>query len=226
MTIRTIGELADRLDEGIAWRRIELQALKAAIAEAEGRSSDSPLSRALARGGVALLYAHWEGYVKDSCSAYVEFVARKRLRCDELNDGILKAVLESLNRRMASGDDDARVALFDAIRRPNLSRARVPKTSMVDTKSNLRYQVLLDIFTKVGLPTGDFATRDRLIDVKLCDTRNSIAHGRDYFPSPRDYPELHSEVIEMMEQVREIIAAAARLATYRRPTVSTSALLL
>src|SRR5580704_7767577 len=99
MPVRTIEELADRLDEGMAWRRIELQALKAAVSDAEKQSPGSPLSRALARSGVAMLYAHWEGYVKDSCTAYVEFIAKRRLRCDELSDGLLRSVLESLGRR-------------------------------------------------------------------------------------------------------------------------------
>ena len=107
MGIRTLDELADRLDEGMAWRRIELQSLKTAISEAEGRSPRSPLTRALARSGVALLYAHWEGYVKDSCVAYVEYIARRRLRCDELNDGLLITVLESLGKRMSSGDEES-----------------------------------------------------------------------------------------------------------------------
>lgn len=216
MSVRTVGELGDRLDEGIGWRRIELQALKSAISEAERKSSGSPLSRALARSGVALLYAHWEGYIKDSCTAYVDFIARRRLRCGELNDGLLRTVLESLAKRMATGDEEAREFLFDAIRRPDTSRARIPKSSMVETKSNLRFQVLAEILLKIGLSSDDFATKDKLIDVTLCDSRNSIAHGRDYFPSPEDFPELMDEVIGMMEQVRDLILSAARLNAYRR----------
>lgn len=216
MAIRTIDELADRLDDGMAWRRIELQAIKAAISDAERNSPRSPLARALARSGVALLYAHWEGYVKDACAAYVEFIARRRLRCDELNDGLLATVLESLGKRLTSGDEEAREVLFDAIRRPSDCRARIPKASMVDTKSNLRYQVLTDILFKIGLSFDTFATKGNLIDVALCDSRNSIAHGRDYFPLPNDYSELMDEVIGMMEQIHDLIASAARLAQYRR----------
>jgi hypothetical protein len=216
MSIRTIDELGDRLDEGIAWRRIELQALKSAISEAESRSSGSPLARALARSGVALLYAHWEGYAKDSCTAYVEYVARRRLRCSELNDGLLRTVLESLGKRMATGDEEAREALFEAVRRPDTSRARIPKMSMVETKSNLRYQVLSDLLIKIGLSADGFATKDKLIDVTLCDSRNSIAHGRDFFPSPDDFPQLMSEVVGMMEQMRDLLISAARLSSYRR----------
>jgi hypothetical protein len=220
MGIRTIDELVDRLDEGMAWRRIEMQALKSAIAEAESRSPHSPLTRALARSGVALLYAHWEGYVKDSCAAYVEYIARRRLRCSELNDGLLITVLESLGKRMTSGDEEARKALLEAVRQPNDSRARIPKTAMVDTKSNLRYQVLADIFLKIGLPIENFATKGNFIDITLCDSRNSIAHGRDYFPVPADFPTLMDEVMGMMEQVHDLITSAARLSLYRNAVPS------
>jgi hypothetical protein len=215
MSIRTADELADRLDEGLAWRRIELQALKAAISDAEKQSAGSPLSRALARGGLALLYAHWEGYVKDSCTAYVEFIAKRRLRCDELSDALLRAVLESLGRRISTGDEDALMTLLYAIRKPDNSRARVPKMSMVDTKSNLRFHVLADILIKIGFSAEPFSTKDKLINVSLCDRRNSIAHGREDFPAPGDFTELLTEVMGMMEQIRDMVISGARLKAYR-----------
>lgn len=222
MPVRTVDELADRLDEGMAWRRVELQALKAAITDAERQSPNSPLSRALARSGVAMLYAHWEGYVKDACTAYVEFIARRRLRCDELSDGLLRTVLESLGRRAVTGDGEALSALIDAVRRPSDSRARIPKLAMVDTKSNLRFKVLCEILTQIGFSADDFMTKDKLIDVSLCDQRNSIAHGRENFPTPGDFTTLLNEVFEMMECVGDTIMSGARMKSYRRPEVASS----
>ncbi len=217
MSVRTIEELADRLDEGMAWRRIELQALKAAVSDAEKQSPGSPLSRALARSGVAMLYAHWEGYVKDSCTAYAEFIAKRRLRCNELSDGLLRTVLESLSRRAVAGDEEALLTLVDAVRRPSDSRARIPKMTMIDTKSNLRFKVLCEILNQIGFSADDFNTKDKLIDVSLCDRRNSIAHGREDYPSPGDFATLLNEVFEMMELVGDMIMAGARMRFYRRP---------
>jgi MAE_28990/MAE_18760-like HEPN len=220
MPIRTANELADRLDESLAWRRIELQALKAAISDAEKQSAGSPLSRALARSGLALLYAHWEGYVKDSCTAYVEFIAKRRLRCDELSDGLLGTVLESLGKRILAGDEDALLTLIYAVRKPSESRPRIPKISMVDTKSNLRFNVLADILVKIGFSAEPFITKDKLIDVSLCDRRNSIAHGREDFPAPGDFTELLTEVMGMMEEIRDIIMSGARLKAYRHSSAA------
>jgi hypothetical protein len=216
MPVRTVEELADRLDEGIAWRRIELQALKAAVSDAEKQSPGSPLSRALARSGMAMLYAHWEGYVKDSCTAYVEFIAKRRLRCDELSDGLLRTVLESLSRRTVTGDEEALLTLVDVVRRPSDARARIPKLTMIDTKSNLRFKVLCEILNQIGFSADAFRTKDKLIDVSLCDRRNSIAHGREDYPAPGDFATLLNEIFEMMERVGDMIMAAARMKSYRR----------
>lgn len=217
MASRTIGEVEDALDDALSWRRVELQALGAAIAEAERSSPGSPLARALARSGVAMLYAHWEGFVKESCQCYVDFVARRRLRLDELNEDLVRTVLQSLSRRAAGGDESSIAALVEAVTRPTVARARFQKGGIVDTKSNLRYAVLAEIMTAIGFPVSSFATRDKLIDRTLCDGRNGIAHGRSMYPAPGSFAVLHAEVMEMMEEIRDLILAAVRQGSYRRP---------
>lgn len=216
MAVRTVDELGDNLDAALAWRRIELYTLKSQIQVTHKQSPHSPLSRALARSGVALLYAHWEGYVKEACQAYVDYVAKRRLKMDELNDGLLKVVLHQLNRRTAAGDEAALISLMEAIRDPLVARARIPKSSIVDTKSNLRSDVLAEILACVGFDSSSFSTKDNLIDKTLCDGRNSIAHGRDYYPNPGEFDTLHAEVMSMLEEIRDMIMNHARDKKYRR----------
>lgn len=216
MAVRTVGELEDHLDAALAWRRIELQTLKAQIQAAYQNSTQSPLTRVLARSGIALLYAHWEGYVKESCQAYVDYVAKRRLKIVELNDGLLKVVLGQLNRRSVSGDEAATLALIQAVRRPDIARARIPKDSIVDTKSNLRSTVLSEILNYIGFDPDAFLTKNNLIDKTLCDGRNAIAHGRDFYPDPDEFDTLHDEVMSMLEEIRDTILLHARDQRYRR----------
>ncbi|MEU0927209.1 MAE_28990/MAE_18760 family HEPN-like nuclease [Streptomyces malaysiensis] len=216
MAVRTIVELEDRLDTALAWRRIELQTLKAQIQAAYKNSAQSPLTRALARSGIALLYAHWEGYVKESCQAYVDYVAKRRLKVGELNDGLLKVVLDQLNRRSVSGDEAAMLALMEAVRAPDSTRARIPRDTIVDTKSNLRSTVLSEILLCVGFDPEIFLTKNNLIDKTLCDGRNAIAHGRDFYPDPDEFESLHDEVMGMLEEIRDTILMHARDKRYRR----------
>jgi len=217
MATQTTNDLEDRLDAAISWRRTELHALKSALESAFRNSTDGPMTRALARSSVALLYAHWEGFAKDACQAYVDFVAMRRLRFNELNDGFLATSLSALSKRIESGDESAISLLLDVVRRPDMARARIPKSSIVDTKSNLRYKVLTEIFSCIGFSTSKFETKDKLIDRSLCDTRNSIAHGREYFPDPAAFPALHDEVIEMIEDLRDLIMSSVRLQDYKSP---------
>ena len=62
MAVRTINELQDALDSTLSWRRVELSALKGMIEQHESRSQSLPAGRSLRRAGIAMLYAHWEGF--------------------------------------------------------------------------------------------------------------------------------------------------------------------
>jgi RiboL-PSP-HEPN len=215
MTARTIEEVQDTIDQAFGWRRIELHALVSAMNAAERKAAGSPLSRALARSCVALLYAHWEGFIKEACQCYVDFLARRRLKYVELSDGLLRTALRGLARRLAAGDEAGASALLAAVREPKTARWQMHKASMVDTKSNLRYGVLCEILTTIGMSTDRFDVKRNFIDKALCDVRNGIAHGRDLFPDPQDIKTIHSEVIEMMEVVKDMIMAAVRGGEYR-----------
>jgi len=215
MSFNTIGDVQDSLDNAFGWRRFEMQALISAMKSAEKQSPNSPLARALARSCAALIYAHWEGFVREACQCYVEYVAKRRLRYDELNDGLLRTALLTLSKRLTIGDEASQVALFEVVRRPEFARARIPKNAMVDTKSNLRYAVLCEILQSVGMSIDAFELKDKLIDRSLCDVRNTIAHGRELFPTPNEISVLHSEVVAMMQSIRDMIMAAARGQLYR-----------
>lgn len=216
MAPRTENDVQDTLDEALAWRRIEMHALISALISTEASSPGSPLSRALARSCAALIYAHWEGFVKESCQCYVDYVAVRRLRFGELNDGLLRTALLGLAKRLISGDEAGTRDLLDAVRRPQEARARIPKNTMVDTKSNLRFDVFCEILKSAGLSPESFSMKGNFIDKSLCDVRNSVAHGRGLFPSAADIETMHSEVIGMMESVRDMIMASVREGSYRR----------
>lgn len=215
MAPQTVEQIEDALDTSLAWRRTEIKAMQAAIADAERRSPGSPAARAFARSGVALLYAHWEGFVKEACQLYVDFVAKRRLKCAEVNDGFLRSALLALGKQALSGNEASLEALISAVRTPEKERVKIPKSTMIDTKSNLRFSVLKDILDSIGFPCEQFATRGQLIDRSLCDTRNWIAHGRYHYPPTGSFDSLQREILDMMESLRAIIVANARQRGYR-----------
>lgn len=217
MAVRTISELAEILDSSLAWRRIELSALKSEVERSAAAGATSPLARAMARSALAMLYAHWEGFGRDALGGYVEFISRRRLKFEELNDGLLMTTFASMQRRISSGDESAAKLLLEAIRRPATSRAPIPRSSMVNTRSNLKFSVLCEILDSVGLEKLDFEMKAQLIDRSLCDARNEIAHGREKFPTPREFSDLHQQILALMETLRDAILAGARTGSYRTP---------
>ncbi|WP_156764054.1 MAE_28990/MAE_18760 family HEPN-like nuclease [Mycobacterium sp. 852002-50816_SCH5313054-b] len=215
MPARTVDELQDRLDEALAWRRIELSALKGLIESNESMPNNPPVSRSLRRAGVAMLYAHWEGFGKECLQSYVDFISRRRLKLQEFNDELLRVCLMHTVRRADSGDLSAKGELVELVRRRGELRLPFPKSQMVDTQGNLRSHVLTNMLKDFGLQSIDFELRENLIDRRLCDTRNSVAHGRETCPEVGEFSELHAEVLEMMEYLRDLVLGAARAGTYR-----------
>lgn len=185
------------------------------IERTERLSSGTPLARALARSGITLLYAHWEGYTKDACQHYVDFVTMRKLRYGELSDGFVLTALRELLRRAFNDDPNAKIDLLDAVRRPATARARIPRKTAVNTKSNLRYEVLIEILSLVGLPSQRVSTKRNLIDRLLCDVRNDIAHGRDQYPTAESFTMLRTEVLEMLDWLRDGLLENARTQAYR-----------
>ncbi|MEV5833913.1 MAE_28990/MAE_18760 family HEPN-like nuclease [Nocardia sp. NPDC052112] len=215
MSVRTVGELQDCVDDALAWRRIELSALKGLIEQHDSRNSISPTARGLRRAGIAMLYAHWEGFAKEALQGYVDFVSRRRLKFAELNDGLLYTALMSMFHRVKSGDAIAAESMIGMVRSAGQQRAQFPKNQLVDTQSNLRSAVLAKILANSGLRSDIFDLKVNLIDRRLCDARNSVAHGRGLFPDVGEFSILHDEVIGMMEILRDLVLASARSESYR-----------
>jgi MAE_28990/MAE_18760-like HEPN len=58
--LRTLSLLQDYLDGELAWRIKELADMKYSVKKAE-----SDRKRTVIRASLALLYAHWEGFIKN-----------------------------------------------------------------------------------------------------------------------------------------------------------------
>ena len=71
MSVRTSEELIDRIDKDLIWRKKELTILKTALQSA--RQDRKPV---LLRSLVTLLYAHWEGFIKNTSQSYLEYVSK------------------------------------------------------------------------------------------------------------------------------------------------------
>ncbi|WP_338495563.1 MAE_28990/MAE_18760 family HEPN-like nuclease [Streptomyces sp. SJL17-4] len=214
--MRTPGELEDALDEDLAWRRIEMHSILSQIRAARG-----PSRTGLCRAGVALLYAHWEGYAKKSLSNYLQYVARRKLKNSELQDCFVALAIEAAIAKEQNLTASRRsVRRITMLRDTRDDRPFIPSRDGIDTQSNLNSDVLFDLMTSLGLSPAPFETKTMLIDHSLLTSRNKIAHGEFLALDHVGYEELHYEVISIIETIRNLVVDAVSNQLYRKRSAS------
>ena len=113
MSVRTIEELSDFLADELAWRKKELADLRSLV---ENHTLKEGRRNALLRCGVTMLYAHWEGFIKASGGAYLQFVSMQRLTYRELTPNFVAVGIRQLLQNAAtskkSRDHSALVDFF------------------------------------------------------------------------------------------------------------------
>jgi len=180
MKIYSLETLERFLTEDITWRIKEISDLKHSIEQASAL-----LRYAGCRAGIPILYAHWEGHVKNSARAYVSFVASKRLQLTKLKTGYSLAALKGPIDRLVAGRGNRITQMDFLAEMDGLADTRFAGNAdaLSDTRSNLSFAVLNEISTVLGLDVAPFADSAVFIDKMLLERRNFIAHGHDVEPS-------------------------------------------
>ncbi len=212
MTIRTLEQLSDSLAKDLVWRKKELANIKSLI---ETSSISSSRESVLLRSGITILYAHWEGFIKSAATDYLEYVATRRLRYDELSNNFIAL---SLKTKLSQANETSKATIFteaiDFIRSQLNKRSSIPYKDVVQT-GNLSSSILKEITCTLGLDYSFYETKQILIDSKLLAKRNYIAHGEYLKLDKEDYLELHSQVVNMMDTFRNQIDRCASEESYR-----------
>lgn len=210
MKANTVGNLQDILDTDLVWRRKEISTL-ISIA----KTSEFAAQTYLVRACVPLLYAHWEGFSKQCFTRYLEFVSYRRLKYKSLNPSFLFiASSPSLNKIKTSGVRDGLSIVRDFLdKTEDVNKENFRKR--VDTKSNLRSEVICDLLALCGLPFNEFSDEHTFIDKELCDPRNEVAHGVGGGPSLNALIERRDKAFGIMTRLQTIVVNAAIGSQYR-----------
>ena len=212
MNIRSLYQLTQFLDRQLSWRKRELTALKFS-AEHAGEN----LRNTILRASLCLLYAHWEGFIKDAATGYVCFVAQQGLKFRDVAPNLvalgLRTEIQNAGRsNLATFHTD----LTQKIMGPQEDDFVPAWDRAIDTQSNLNSKVLREILCVVGVRSDEYLSKGPVIDERLVKNRNSIAHGQGVSINQQDYNDLHDLVVHMLDLFRNDLETAAETCNYRR----------
>lgn len=213
MRSRTPDELSAFLRDDLAWRRKENKAMETLV-----RATDSSKQQAVLRGAIAALYAHWEGFVKAACRAYLDFVIARRLKNNELAIPLLGLVLRHQLKQVDRHEDtDSHAGFAQWLLKEWGSRARFPATNDAIGTSNLDAKVFKGFIKGLGLPyVADYERAEKPVIDSLVHERNNLAHGEWHIVEVEDYQAYCTWIDRLLTTVCDHIENAAVTSAYLR----------
>jgi MAE_28990/MAE_18760-like HEPN len=209
--IRTASQLQQTLDANMAWRVREISTFRLAS------KKDSVERDTMIRAGIAMIYAHWEGFIKAASEAYLEYVNNQgHLYRDLQTCFVVFGVKGKLSLLGDSRQAKTNIEVLNFVLTEMDKPAKMALSAAIQTSSNLTSTVFCNIATSIGVSTLKYETRFPLIDESLVNRRNSIAHGEYLALDPNGFINLADEVYMMMRWYKTDLENAASLQSYRR----------
>jgi len=211
MKIRTILDLKDNLDKDFAWRTKELSNARFLV-----KSTYNSNIKMYIRSSLMLLYAHWEGFIKNAASVYLNLVRNQSLKYNELIDCFVALSLkQKIKDFEATNKATIHTQFIHYINTCSTQVASINDLNIISTGSNLNSNILREILTTIGIDYSMYELKANLIDEQLLNYRNTIAHGEFLKVDQKEYYILHDEIFIMMRSIKDQIENAAALRTYK-----------
>ena len=211
LKVRNLTQFQSELDGQMAWRIREISDYKLA---SKARTASVP---AFVRGGVALVYAHWEGFIKAASETYLSYVQNQGLIYRELKTCFVVFGLKGhLNLLGDSRKAISNISALDFVLNELDKPSKMSLSTAINTESNLTSKVFANIATSIGISMSRYETHFNLIDESLVRRRNSIAHGEYLDLEPDDFRKLADDVIQLMRWFKSDLENAASLQSYKR----------
>lgn len=208
----TESDFSSQILQDRTWRIREISNIKLAV-----RQGDFGVQSVLLRATVAICYAHWEGAIKFAARKYLEHIALRKLNFSQLNQQFLKNFfLPRLAALSVSKTDirDRSDLIADILSASDLQFKRVNE-DLVNTKSNLSFEVFGDICLVCGVDVNNFKPWEGFIDTMLLKRRNAIAHGEGVFVQIADLDNLANETIDIIRMFGDMLENSVYQRSYR-----------
>lgn len=211
MKLRSIDHLESYLDSELSWRKQETTTIYMSIKSSRLNTKDVSV-----RSGIVLLYSHWEGFIKKSSQAYLNYICCKGIPYCDLKNNFRAIGIKEDCKSQSTKSLDYQLFIVDRVRSPQ-GKFNVDPESIIDTGSNLKSEVLKEIISTIGFDYTPYELKENLIDERLLKNRNKIAHGEKNYDSEdlhASFKELKEEVFEMLDIFKSQVIGAANNKDY------------
>ena len=199
------------LDDDLAWRRKEVIELRSIARSAKAKKADVHV-----RAGVAMLYAHWEGFIKNASNAYVVFVSALGIKTRELQDSFVALSMKAKLAQMGDSGKSSVAVPAIAHLMSILDKPALLPVAGITADGNLKSEVFVNIAGWLGIDVARYTARFNLIDETLLASRNKIAHGEYLNISPQRFDSLAEEIMELMIWFKTDLENAAACRSFQR----------
>lgn len=186
----------DTISHDLDWREREIASMRILIT---GDGLTQSQRKALLRAAWAMLYAHYEGFIKNTLTVFYDEAAKATEKCENLPSETrafaLKDALKNL-RNLKYGE------MLSSIEQFHIEYLTSPPVfPTVDTDSNLWPHTLVKLLNVADLSTQTVEKHAPMLRT-LVSRRNSIAHGEKTFINDLPYYlEFEAAVYEVLYDV-------------------------
>ena len=203
-----LSTLFEAIAENLDQRRLEFTNIRRVVLRFVG----GPLESAASRMAVPMIYALWEGFVKEVCQLYIEHIEQSVSVAAHLQPAILGHMWTPELRPLAGGLNFSRKkSVAEVALAVDSAPVLFSNTEReVNTKSNLNYAVLEDIAAHLCLDISAMAGWRASLNA-LVNLRNNVAHGaRPQGLSYKEIDDYASHTLSLMEAFEAVLSEAAR----------------
>jgi len=181
-------------------RCLSVNQIKKVVTEMQGTIYETTA----ATMAIPLLYAHWEGFVRETLTSYIKFIEAQNIPPLTTNPTIFAFSLRRQLRSLSGKQTVERTTEFARTALNMLSKPIQFSDKTIDTKSNLRFEVLEDLCATLCINVNRLKESKRDINA-LVNRRNNIAHGdrlqKIYLDDVEEYVVLIFKILNDFETI-------------------------
>ena len=218
LKIKTVEKLEEILLKDLAWRKKEVVSLKILV---EKDQVNEPI---LLRAGIALLCAHFEGFIKKASNCYIGYVAEQKQLYTDLKENFSALKMEKEFESCAKSDKHSvhkkLLLMHDNLASKKFSEKYNEDKPFISTHSNPSSTELKEILDTIGIESDIFETKATYIDSSLLAKRHHVVHGDRSELDKDDFLTTFDIIIKLIDDYKDLIIESADKKEYLRGEVN------